>query len=536
MAYYVFLVAGIHTLLALGVRLHKGESPRTLALISGDLLISFTVGVLLSAPQLLPTYELVTLSQKSAGIYATAGDELGFRIQHLALFVDPDRYGTPELGTYSVRDSGNFYWELACYIGLSPLLVTLFGVRDIRNNPRIYVHLLSTAIVVLFLLLAPSLGASEFLASTLPGYKYFRLSSRLIFFIGFIAVVAFAHALNALLTRTQITARQRRFIEIGILGVGIVDLHIALSAHNPRIAAGKWVEPPGILDPILQQQITDQPEHRIKINDPQGKIFAAAYRNSRGWSSNLGAYDAAHSMVYPNIQAIYGVPGINARFPLTPRWLDERLPEFLYDVRYFITPLEEDGSAQGLPLAAMRQIKLVTHNSDSPPESHHEIGLYEHPGILPRAFLVSGAVVENDLAALMSSPNYRPDRILTIDRLPADGELGNTTASATGTVEFEHYGNYHVRMAVDTTSAAWVFLSDTYYPGWKASIDGVETPIYRANIAGRAVRVPEGRHTVEFNFHADSFYSAIWVSLVGCMLLLMSLFAPPWFTRRIPTT
>jgi len=43
-------------------------------------------------------------------------------------------------------------------------------------------------------------------------------------------------------------------------------------------------------------------------------------------------------------------------------------------------------------------------------------------------------------------------------------------------------------------------LSDVYYPGWTATIDGQPTTLYPANFAFRAVLVPPGEHHVAFTF------------------------------------
>jgi uncharacterized membrane protein YfhO len=43
-------------------------------------------------------------------------------------------------------------------------------------------------------------------------------------------------------------------------------------------------------------------------------------------------------------------------------------------------------------------------------------------------------------------------------------------------------------------------LSESYYPGWKAFVDGVPTVVHRADIAFRGVLVPDGDHLVRMEF------------------------------------
>ena len=43
-------------------------------------------------------------------------------------------------------------------------------------------------------------------------------------------------------------------------------------------------------------------------------------------------------------------------------------------------------------------------------------------------------------------------------------------------------------------------VSEKFHPGWEADIDGAPTPILRANVMFRAVRVPGGQHSVTMRY------------------------------------
>jgi uncharacterized membrane protein YfhO len=53
---------------------------------------------------------------------------------------------------------------------------------------------------------------------------------------------------------------------------------------------------------------------------------------------------------------------------------------------------------------------------------------------------------------------------------------------------------------VDAPADGYLVLNDPYHPWWRASVDGRDAPILRANVLFRAVPVPAGRHRVEFAF------------------------------------
>ena len=69
----------------------------------------------------------------------------------------------------------------------------------------------------------------------------------------------------------------------------------------------------------------------------------------------------------------------------------------------------------------------------------------------------------------------------------------------------------------------FLVLSEMYFPGWHAMVDGVETPIYRTNYLFRGIAVPAGQHTVMFVYRPMSVLIGAGVSLaalviIGCLL------------------
>jgi len=64
-------------------------------------------------------------------------------------------------------------------------------------------------------------------------------------------------------------------------------------------------------------------------------------------------------------------------------------------------------------------------------------------------------------------------------------------------------------------------LADSDYPGWAATVDDEPTPIYRANLAFRAVQVPAGVHTVEFTYRPWWMLAGAFVSVVSLLGILL---------------
>lgn len=85
------------------------------------------------------------------------------------------------------------------------------------------------------------------------------------------------------------------------------------------------------------------------------------------------------------------------------------------------------------------------------------------------------------------------------------------------------HGPNKVIVEVHAPSDGFLFLSDLYYNGWKAFVDGENEKVYKADYVFRAVRLTEGQHTVEFVFDPPSFKLGLCTSAVALMTLFASL-------------
>ena len=86
----------------------------------------------------------------------------------------------------------------------------------------------------------------------------------------------------------------------------------------------------------------------------------------------------------------------------------------------------------------------------------------------------------------------------------------------------EYKPNY-LKYSFNSASDQLTLFSEVYYKeGWKAYVDGKETPHFRANYVLRALVIPAGNHTIEFKFHPASYYSGEKVSLAGSILLFLA--------------
>lgn len=88
-------------------------------------------------------------------------------------------------------------------------------------------------------------------------------------------------------------------------------------------------------------------------------------------------------------------------------------------------------------------------------------------------------------------------------------------------VRLAKYGLNEISFTTQNSKDGFAVFSDIFYAaGWKAFVDGRETPVFKADYVLRAIKVPAGAHSVEFRFHPDRFYRAKNISMVSSILLI----------------
>jgi hypothetical protein len=107
--------------------------------------------------------------------------------------------------------------------------------------------------------------------------------------------------------------------------------------------------------------------------------------------------------------------------------------------------------------------------------------------------------------------------------------------SAPGTARIKSDRGETLTIAVHVEQPSTLELADTYYPGWRATVDGVATPIHRTNAAYRAIALPAGSQQVQFTFRPQSVYWGAGISAVTIATLLIVLLLARCGNTRLPT-
>ena len=160
--------------------------------------------------------------------------------------------------------------------------------------------------------------------------------------------------------------------------------------------------------------------------------------------------------------------------------------------------------------------------------------LYEIEGTVPRTYIVSEAVFEEDPLKVihrLSMAEFDPTRKVILDQDLAISPTQLLEARA----DIQGYENSYVTIRAVANKNAILVLADSFYPGWRAFVDGVETKIFRANHFFRAVVLPKGEHRIEFRYEPQSFVIGAIVSIftLACVSIISVHYS--WRRRKLVT-
>jgi hypothetical protein len=153
--------------------------------------------------------------------------------------------------------------------------------------------------------------------------------------------------------------------------------------------------------------------------------------------------------------------------------------------------------------------------------------VYENPRAQPRAWVVDRvAPAASDHAALaaITAPGFDPRAAAVVQRPVAGlGTGGGGAGARAGTARLIRYEPEHVSIAADAKRRSLVVLSDVWFPGWTATVDGHPAPVERVDYLLRGVSVGPGRHTVAFTYAPTSVRAGATVSVLAALGLIAAL-------------
>jgi hypothetical protein len=527
------------------------------------------IGILLSLPQLLPSVEAYTQALRS-GIFEKA-EVIPWG--YLSTFIAPDFLGNP----VTRNDWFGHYAEWNGYVGLIPLLLALYIVPRIKRKEVLFFGL-TALVAILFsfqtpfldLLVAfkiPVLSTSalsriivlfSFSAAILAGYGFEQLmldikrkNVRTIYLWLTASVIIFAFLWGVVLLRVilpinQIAiARQNLILPTVIFFAFWVAVSFSLLAVH--LKKGSLIRILPILIIIIVAFDLLRFSGKWMPFDPRSLMYpqipvAGEFKRISGFDrtlSNMGGngttyyrlpsldgYDAVYIRRYGEFIGSLnnGLLTESARsvvsFPQNGLYTKQAID--LLGVKYIVHKVADGHATWTFPFWEYKSGTFPTIYNDGVYQ------VFQNTNAFPRAFLVSGYVVENNpqqILDTMFGPGFNLRKAVVLEQYPG------AKLSGQGSAAIVSYSEDKVSLKTTSTGNNLLFLSDTYSPGWQAYIDGKQTQIYRADFTFRAILVPAGMHNIEFIYNPLSFDVGVFAAVLGLLAILAALII--WKRKKI---
>ncbi|HSP97146.1 MAG TPA: YfhO family protein [Candidatus Dormibacteraeota bacterium] len=136
----------------------------------------------------------------------------------------------------------------------------------------------------------------------------------------------------------------------------------------------------------------------------------------------------------------------------------------------------------------------------------------------PRAFVVGAAEVLAPSAVLdrLTEPAFDPLHTVLLEEAQWGG--AEAPPNFAGSARILDYGAERVVIETHSNGPGFLVLTDQDYPGWRAKVDGLVAPIFRADYLFRAVPIDGGTHTVVFRFVPRRFHAGVGLAALGAVL------------------
>jgi hypothetical protein len=260
----------------------------------------------------------------------------------------------------------------------------------------------------------------------------------------------------------------------------------------------------------------DQAKYPLYPDTRETQLLKSSVKNSRVYFYR--EIDTAKQFAFMNNEnVIYGIPEATGYASMTPRsmyiytailhWRDSGLisPKFLgkFNLGTFVR-------VKPLPFDSLFCIDSGA------------LWIYKNPWVRPRTYLAHRTEILPDDTTILQRMSIDSDPWPAAYFTPEEGAKRIHASSAIGdTVGITQASENEIKMISTNHDSAYLVLTDTYYPGWEAAIDGKSVPVLRCNYAMRAIELPPGEHHISFSFRPPLFRIGAWVSLLSLFLLFV---------------
>lgn len=579
---FVLLTLSLYVLWAAGGALPRcGWHLRPVVRVATAGVLALALGLGLAAVALVPAIELLPYTRRAwLSVEAAAAYSLPPTL--LAGNFAPALFGRgvqQYWGPWDRVETG-YFGVVAIVLALLAVLLRWRGSRSLRDLPVLFAVALGG--LALVLALGRATPVYELAREVVPGFAGFRAPARFVLLVDFALAFLAGLGLHGLLAEPRsvaVAAGRKALLLTAVIGTGLLVVggievqRLAQAGMRPDSATHLAVAVAPAVVALLGAgaMIALYGRGALSARLLSVSLVAIVFVElfAAGSSMDWAEGDPSQNLDPPAMAFLEADPGlyrIEVRPEVWPAWSpDAALVHREYDVGGIYNPLGlaayqlvwESLTDRKSRLYDFLNAKYVVGPKDlALPwdrfvpvfDADPDLNIYLNLKSLPRAVAVLDAHIvssQNQAWSVIQSPDFDPSRQVVVERTaPAAEEMtpdaaGSAGSDGTGgsraalaeqqdalggepTAEIIGYGPHAIDVAVNMPAEGYLVLSENYYPGWRATVDGAPTDVYRANYAFRAVAVPGGEHLVRLRFRPASQALGLGITLlalVGCALL-----------------
>lgn len=487
-----------------------------------SILSSFIIlGFLIGAVQLIPTYELLSLSSRNSNPRLIL-EQFPYKFENLLQFLDPFILGSPKDGSYPrwIPQQWGIFWESVAYVGLLPLAFAIAVpfvsfLKKTKSDTTVFIRrktvfIFSTIGVFSLLLALGPLSPTHPIFSFVP-FSLFRVPSR------FLLITQFSLSILSVLYLEKLARKPVFYIIIFFLSAG--NLFFVFYNFNPTEEAQKYFS-----DPPTAAWLKKNRSQRI-LSIGQSNIWNDHFLSS-GWK-NTGFYEFSRNSLDQNSNLIFDISNIKAyesllptRFTLTNSIIDGGIKIQNNQVQIQDITTKYLTSQNVSHITSTYEIENENYQKVFETEKFENISfkIYEILENPQRIFITDKVRVAStipQIGQIMLSENFNPaNEIVTEEDLPE-----KKLKIESWNVKILEEKPTSLTLETISDGDGLLVVSDSFYPGWKAEIDKTKAKIFAANIKNRSIYLPQGKHIITFKFEPGSFRYGLAISLVSIFVL-----------------
>jgi len=160
-------------------------------------------------------------------------------------------------------------------------------------------------------------------------------------------------------------------------------------------------------------------------------------------------------------------------------------------------------------------VKPATATDPAPLYQDGHWKVYENPKAYPRAWIVHETVVEASEDAVFRRLD---DSSINLHKVAViETPLPQSLAPAPQTdepVRFRSYEADRIVLDAEAGTGGLLILSEIYYPGWRANLNGKPVAIYKVDGALRGILLPRGTSRITLEYAPGTFYAGACLSFL----------------------